>query len=343
LEILNKEKILVIQTAFLGDAVLTLPMIQKLKEKFVNSYLLVLCIPSTRELFAASPFVDECIVYDKRGQQKSFYNFIKMIKLLRSHKLIRIYSPHRSFRSSLISFFSNAGYTFGFDIAHLSFLYKKKIKYVNNHHEVARNLELIDEDVSAERWRILPVIKINEDTEEKIKGLLDQTNDRKIAAIAPGSVWLTKIYPQEYFVEIVKYLISMNYFIVLVGGKDDENLCSAIKNFFPSNCNSFAGKLNVIESVALLRKCSILISNDSAPTHLGMIADIPTLTIFCSTIPAFGFYPYNKKSECISYDLLDCKPCGIHGYKACPIKTFDCGVKLIPEKIFTKINRISLL
>ncbi len=343
MEILNKEKILVIQTAFLGDAVLTLPMIQKLKEKFVDSYLLVLCIPSTKELFAASPFVDDCIVYDKRGQQKSFYNFIKMIEFLRSLKLTRVYSPHRSLRSSLISFFSKARYTVGFDIAGLSFLYKKKIRYINNHHEVARNLELISEDVSGERWRILPVIKINEDTEEKIKKVLNKTSGKQIAAIAPGSFWPTKIYPKEYFIEIVKYLINMNYFIVLVGGKDDENLCSEIENIFPSISISFAGRLNVIESVALLRKCSILISNDSAPTHLGMIADIPTLTIFCSTIPAFGFYPYNKKSECISYDLLDCKPCGIHGYNACPIKTFDCGVKLVPEKIFTKIKRMSLL
>ena len=343
MEILVKEKILVIQTAFLGDAVLTLPMIQKLKEKFKNSTLIVLCIPATKELFEASPYVDDCIVYDKRGEQKSFYNFIKLIKYLRGLKLTNIYSPHRSFRSSLISFFSKAKFTTGFSTASFSFLYRKKIKYISNHHEVARNLDLIGADTSREKWKILPVIKINNDYEKEINTLIKITGEKEIIAIAPGSVWQTKIYPKDYFIEIIKALISMNFFVVLIGGKDDENLCIEIEKKIQIGIKSFAGKLNILESVALLKKCRILISNDSAPTHLGMIADIPTLTIFCSTIPAFGFFPYNKNSNVISYDLLECKPCGIHGLKACPIKTFDCGIKLIPENIITKLKRMAIL
>ena len=52
----------------------------------------------------------------------------------------------------------------------------------------------------------------------------------------------------------------------------------------------------------------------------------PVLTIYCSTVPEFGFYPYNKKSSYISFNDLNCKPCGIHGYEKCPIKSFDCGI-----------------
>ena len=77
-------------------------------------------------------------------------------------------------------------------------------------------------------------------------------------------------------------------------------------------------------SIALLKHSKILISNDSAPTHLGVCADIPVLTLYCSTVPDFGFYPYNNRSRWLSYADLTCKPCGIHGYEACPLKHFQC-------------------
>lgn len=89
----------------------------------------------------------------------------------------------------------------------------------------------------------------------------------------------------------------------------------------------------------ITKHVKLLISNDSAPTHLGMCADIPVLTIFCSTVPGFGFYPYNEQSKTISFSNLDCKPCGIHGYRKCPIETFDCGYKLLPEMVIEKIKK----
>jgi heptosyltransferase II len=338
LEILKKEKILVIQTAFLGDAVLTLPSIQRLKEKYPKSHMVIMCIPSTKDLFECSPSIDEFIVYDKRGEQKSLLTFFNILKSIRQQRFLRVYSFHRSFRSSLISFFSKAKFTTGFDKSSFSLLYKKRIKYNADHHEVARNLELIGEDTQNEKWRILPIIKLFSETEQKIKNIVKEINAKNIAAIAPGSFWETKIYPQEYFFEIIKFLIEQNFFIVLVGGKDDESLCKEFEDKYPLSSRSLAGKLNVAESIYLLRECKLLITNDSAPTHLGMAANIPTLTIFCSTVPSFGFYPYNKKSEYLSFDYLDCKPCGIHGHRLCPIKTFDCGNKLLPSKVFTKIR-----
>ena len=103
---------------------------------------------------------------------------------------------------------------------------------------------------------------------------------------------------------------------------------------------SYAGKLNTIESISLIKACSLLICNDSAPTHMGMAAGTPTLTIYCSTVRDFGFYPYNENSDYISFDDLKCKPCGIHGHNKCPENTFDCGLKLLPDLVIEKINRL---
>lgn len=337
-----QEKILIIQTAFLGDAVLALPMIQKLKDKFPSSEIEVLCIPQTKELFEHSKSVSEVISYDKRGIQKSFLSFLKLVILIRGKKYSHIYSPHRSFRSSLIVYLSGARITVGFDIASINFVYSSRVKYIKEKHEVARNLDLIGVDTNNDNWKILPVVAIDSSLESNTEGIIRNLTNKKVAAVAPGSVWKTKIYPRESYIEIIKFLIEKKYFVVLLGGKDDNLLCSGIEKEFTDSVKSFAGKLSIIESISLLKKCLVLISNDSAPTHLGMIANIPTLTIYCSTIPAFGFSPYNANSNYVSYDDLSCKPCGIHGRNQCPIQTFDCGFKLLPQTIFSSLDKMNL-
>lgn len=333
------EKILVIQTAFLGDAVLTLPMIQKLKEQKPLSRISVLCIPSNFEVFANSKDVDEVITYDKRGSQKSFISYLKLVLQIRSSKFNLVISPHRSIRSTFISFFSGSTNTVGFNISDASFLYKKRVKYFKTKHEVERNLSLINYDVSNQSWRVLPEMIIKEEVKIKVAALLRKTAFKKFITIAPGSVWKTKVYPKEYFEILISLITKNEYGVVLIGGKEDVVLCESIV----SNCSntiSFAGMLTIPESVELLKNCSALVCNDSAPTHLAMIAGISTLTVYCSTIPEFGFYPYNETSKYVSCDDLECKPCGIHGHNECPIKTFACAYHLKPNYVYEKLKEI---
>jgi len=335
-----KEKILVIQTAFLGDCVLTLPMIQKLKDKFPDSEITILCIPATKELFGHSAFIDYVIEYDKKGGQKSFGSFIKLLKVIRERGFTRIYSPHRSLRSALIVFFSKAASTTGFDTSDFSFIYKTVVKYNKDKHEVARNLDLIGFDTSDEKWKVFPKIDIPDITGSKIKKMMSELGNPQLAVIAPGSVWNTKIYPEDHFKKVINYLVEKKYLVALIGGKNDEQICRRIEEQFDSGVKSYAGLLSIVESVALLKKSRLLISNDSAPTHLGMIAEIPVLTIYCSTVPEFGFYPYNSKSRFVSLEGLKCKPCGIHGHAKCPIKTFECAFDLSPDIVMASVEKL---
>lgn len=335
------ERILVIQTAFIGDAVLTLPMIQKLKESFPGASIDLLCIPSTEEIFRASSAVDDVLIMDKKGKHKSIIKLFKFIKEIKNKNYTRIYSPHRSFRSSFIVMQSGVKETYGFDTSSMFHIYKYIIKYKLEHHEVERNLELIGYDCSNYKWHIKPELKISPGIQNKIDKYLHEHNiTHKLAAIAPGTIWNTKKYPAEYFSEAADYLIKQGFEVLLIGSEKDIEVCSLVAKNLSSNVRITAGEFSIIETIELLKRCEILISNDSAPTHFGMAAGINVLTIYCSTVPDFGFYPYNKYSSCISYDELDCKPCGIHGYSECPIKTFDCAKKLIPEKITKKINEL---
>jgi len=325
---MNIERILFIQTAFLGDAILALPAIQKLKELNPDSQINVLCIPETEEIFSASPSINKVIVIDKKGQHKSLFKTYKFIKQIKVNNYTKIYSLHRSLRTALIIMLLEVRETYGFDISSLMHVYKNLVKYELSKHEVQRNLDLIGFNYDQESWKILPEISFLAETKSKINSFLsDNGLINGFIAIAPGSVWNTKKYPAEYFEELIKHFIDENEKVVLIGSKKDSEDCSVIVSKFNDKVYDASGKFTVIESIELLKRAKFLISNDSAPTHMAMCADIKTLTIYCSTIPEFGFYPYNKKSSYISLNELKCKPCGIHGYHSCPIKTFDCGKK----------------
>jgi heptosyltransferase-2 len=336
------EKILVIQTAFIGDAILTLPMIQKLKETYRNSEIHVISNPVTSSIFDASPVVDKVIVLDKTGTHKSFFSTIKFAKNIRKEKFTKLFSPHRSFRTSLLVLLSEIKETYGFDISSLGHIYKYLVNYNFNAHEVQRNLDLTGAVYDEDSWKILPQIKITDDIKKKIDIFVNENNraNSKIAVIAPGSIWNTKRYPEEYFSEIINFFISEKFIVFLIGSEQDESLCNSLSSKFTNDVVSATGKFSIIESIELLKRAMILISNDSAPTHMGMCANIPVLTLYCSTSHRFGFYPYNNKSSYLSYDNLSCKPCGIHGYDECPVKTFDCGQKLVPGKVITKIKEM---
>lgn len=340
MEILT-EKILVIQTAFLGDAILTLPMIQKLADMYPTAEIDVLAIPSTMELFSASPYVHEVLVIDKKGKEKSIVSLFKYAGRLKEKKYSRIFSPHRSLRTSLIVMQSGVKETTGFDNASFRHVYKNLAAYKTHRHEVQRNLDLIGFNYNGSEWKILPQVKIPDSSKESVELFLGANKiEYPFIAIAPGSVWATKKYPEEYFTEIIKYLAGTGNPVVLVGGKNEKELCGRIAEKFPGSVYSSAGELSVTGTIFLLKKSLLLISNDSAPVHMGMCADIPVLVLYCSTVPDFGFYPYNYKSSYLSHGDLECKPCGIHGYKECPLIHFECGKKLGPLQVISKIKEM---
>jgi ADP-heptose:LPS heptosyltransferase len=333
------QKFLVIQTAFIGDAVLTLPMIQELKRQNSGSLVDVLCTPVTKEIFASSASVNKVISIDKRGEHRTIASLYKLSKEISSAGYTDIYSAHRSFRSALIVLFSNVRNTTGFENSSFNFVYKNLVKYNNTHHEVSRNLELIGFDTSSEEWKILPEVKAEPESIAKVKSFKNRYNLENYIVIAPASVWNTKAYPIDYFKAVAEYFLREKYKVVLIGGAKDKDSFEGF-NECGAELISAAGEFSLIESVELLRGSKLLISNDSAPTHLGLCADIPILTLYCSTVPAFGFYPYSPKSFYLSIDGLKCKPCGIHGKNECPLKTFECGKKLIPELVIKKSEEI---
>ena len=176
-------RFLIVQTAFIGDAILTLPMIQKLKVNFPNAVIDVVAIPSTEEIFNSSRIVTNVFALAKRKEHKSLFSTIKFALNLRRFNYDKIISPHRSFRSSLFVFFASGKETIGFSNSSLSAVYKTKVDYCKTCHEVERNLKLIGADTSNGNWKILPQICVNERGKNKINDIVKKFESKKIAAI----------------------------------------------------------------------------------------------------------------------------------------------------------------
>jgi heptosyltransferase II len=332
-------KILIIQTAFLGDVILTTPLVAELKNIFPHGKIDFLTIPKSINVLENNPDINEIIVFDKRGTDRGISGLYKMGKLLKKRKYDLCISPHRSLRSAYLSFTTGAETRIGFDRSTFKSAFNQIVVYRTDLHEIQRNLSLLESfknDLKMSSPRIFPT----EDDKKNVDQIIIDNNinlKSRIFALAPGSIWPTKRWPESYYADICNKLASDNYQPVLIGGPEDIELCDNIlKECQPAR--SLAGQMSLRQSTYFLTKCVGLLTNDSAPLHIGMAAGIPVYSIFGATVPEFGFAPIGVKSRVIEYKDLACRPCGIHGGKKCPTKTFDCMVKLTPDKVYDEIG-----
>jgi len=334
----NFERILVIQTAFLGDVLLTLPLahhLKKMNPAYKVSFLIKKELNQISEIYNG---IDEFILIDKSKYLTSIFDIVKKIK----NRFDVVISPHRSSRSALISYLSNARIRISFDKSSLNFLYSHLVTYRKDQHEIQRNLSLLTYFSKYLDWK--EKIKLNlDDYIFNDQFMFWKTNKEKIVVIAPGTNWETKRYPEYYYAALINKLIDDGIKIVLIGSNDDFELGLKIEKYIKAHNHllNLIGKLKLKESISLINLSDLLICNDSAPTHMGVFTNTPVLTIYGSTIPEFGFYPFREFDRIVQIENLYCKPCGIHGHKRCPEKHFKCMIDLKPEIVYQ--NAIEIL
>ncbi|MBV6479002.1 MAG: Lipopolysaccharide core heptosyltransferase RfaQ [Ignavibacteria bacterium] len=329
---------LILQTAFLGDVILTLPLIRLLKDKYPDSKIDFMCIPETSELLRDNPLIDEVIVYDKKNS--GLIGFFQIAKNLRNRKYDAIISPHRSFRSAFICSLSGSKNTISFNKSSMSFLYKHRIKYDASMHEIQRNISLLQPLGIVTKEIVRPEIFISQQDIRKIDSIFYGNfikEEEKIMVIAPGTVWFTKRFPESKFIKLCDLFASSGIRIFLIGSKKDKVIADFIVNNSKNkSIINVTGTLTIIESAELIRRASLLVTNDSAPMHIANAVGTNVIAIFGATVPSFGFYPYGKNDFIFETNGLKCRPCSIHGGNKCPIKTFDCMNRIDEKEIYNK-------
>ncbi len=337
-------KILIIQTAFIGDAILTLPIIQVPKQNYAQSSIDVIVVPRTAEVFANHPAISNIIQYDKRGSDKGIKGLWRLRTKLKSLNYDLVIVPHRSLRSALLTWLLKPTMSIGFDRSAGRWLFKKIVRYNSSAHEIERNLSLLSPlklpHVAIELPQLYPS---NQDVKiiDSIMNEYGLNRYKNILAVAPGTIWNTKRWPADRFAAVCEQIAFENIAIVLVGGREDEILCEEVREIAHiKNVFSVAGKLSLLQSAELIRRCKVLISNDSAPMHLAVAIGTPVVAIFGATVPEFGFAPRGPRDVVIEKKGLKCRPCSIHGGDVCPIKTFECMLSVTPEVVVSKVKLI---
>jgi ADP-heptose:LPS heptosyltransferase len=232
---------------------------------------------------------------------------------------------------------SGAKETIGFSKNPFSFLFTKKIthkigKEFKGIHEINRNLELISHLRTDEKF----TIKLYPSTKDFAE--IEKYTKQDYICIAPASLWYTKQYPKEKWIEFIK-AIDESFTIYLLGSKQDISLCDDIINLAGhKNVINLAGKLSMLESAALMKSAKMNYVNDSAPLHLASAMNARTTAVFCSTVTDFGFGPLSDDSVVVeTKEQLACRPCGLHGYKECPEKHFKCALSINKEQLLERI------
>ena len=322
--------ILVIHTAFIGDIALSTPFVRALSDTYPGANLYYLTTPAGAALLQNNPLIKEVVVFDKKGKDKGLKGFFKTVKLLRKYKLNKVFILHRYLRSSFLGYFSGAKERIGFDIASGSFLYTKKVKYRKDLHEIDRLLKFVDGEPGKYKVEIYPS-DVNAGNIDKIWQKYD-IKEQKIIAVAPGSKWFTKMWPREYFDDLLERLSGLdNVKTVLVGGKEDKEI--ELKN--ENMAIDLRGETSLLDLAEILKRTDVLVTNDSSPIHIGSAFEKPFIAaIFGPTVKEFGFTTSNKKNTVIEIEGLECRPCGMHGHDKCPLGHFKCMREILPEKVF---------
>ncbi|TAH25271.1 MAG: glycosyltransferase family 9 protein [Cytophagales bacterium] len=316
------QRILIIQTAFLGDVILATGILRKLKTHYPEAKIDFLLKKGNQSILNHHPDVNQIIVFDKTNKWKELWRIIKLVRKSNYDLLINL---HRFASSGIITALSGAAINVGFNKNPLSVFFSKDVQHVigskeNPFHETQRNHTLISEYTDPKP--AFPYLNISAESLEKTIGL----KNKKYICISPTSVWYTKQWPEEKWTTLIKK-IPEDITIYLLGGSDDKAVCERIKNNTRRNhLKVLAGQLSLIESAALMKDAIISFVNDSAPTHLASAVNAPVCTIYCSTVPEFGFTPTSNFSRIIeAKEHLTCRPCNLHGFKNCPKGHFKCA------------------
>ena len=329
------KKILIIQTASIGDVILMTSLIETIHQKHPDFHIDILIKTENCSLFTNHPFIRNIFLFTKK--ENKLKSILQLIFQIREEKYDIAINLQRFFSSGIISVFSGAKQIRGFKKNPLSFLfsrvYEHEISKSSNIHEIDRNHKLLA-DLTGFKVSSPKLYPSQYDY-----AITSCYKTQKFICIAPGSLWETKQFPKEQWIKFVSQ-INNDTLIYFIGGKNEKKLANEIiKESKNPNTINLCGKLSLLQTTALMEHAFMNFTNDSAPMHMASSVNAPITAIFCSTVPEFGFGPCSTKSHIIQIsEKLECRPCGLHGYNKCPKNNFKCGNNIDINSLLTIIQ-----
>lgn len=326
-------KILVIQTAFIGDAILATSVLEQLHRHIPAVELHLLVRKGNETLFDNHPFLQQVWVWKKK--KNKMLHLFRLAWDIRRQRFDVIINLHRYASSGFITAISGATKRIGFGKNPFACCYTQSVPHSISA-DVAHSMH------ETERYQLLIEAFTGKAVGRPV--LYPAATDRQFVhafqsvpyvCLAPASVWFTKQWPLHKWVDLCNALPA-DYSIYLLGAPADRLRCEQIRQSAqqPQRIRILCGELSFLQSAALMQGAAMNFVNDSAPLHLASATNAPVTAIFCSTVPAFGFGPLSDTHFIIETpEALPCRPCGLHGKAACPQQHFHCAETITAEAV----------
>ncbi|CCG99523.1 glycosyl transferase family 9 [Fibrella aestuarina BUZ 2] len=315
-------RFLLIQTAFIGDVILATALLERLHDHYPDAQLDMLVRRGNESLLANHPFLNKLLIWEKKtGKYSSLWQLGQQIREAQYDVIINL---QRFGATGLLTALSGAKTTIGFDKNPFSRWFTHRIphQFGSGLHEVDRNAQLLTPLGHFGTERTRPNLYPTPADYAAIRTYQAQP----YVCIAPTSVWFTKQFPAQGWIEAIR-LMPPDRRVYLLGAPSDGAACEAIRTAVGDDrVINLSGTLSLLQSAALMQGARMNYVNDSAPLHLCSAVNAPTTAVFCSTVPAFGFGPLADQARVVeAHEPLDCRPCNLHGRKACPLGHFRCA------------------
>lgn len=336
------ERVLVVQTSFLGDVVLTTPLFAEIKRLWPPTVLSVLCTPQGKSLLQGNPNVDAVLVDDKKGSDRGWLGLWRKARELRGFGFSMALSPHKSLRTGLMLFLAGIPHRVGFRQSAGWFFYHERVDRNPERHDVERNLSLLSVfGVRLEQCQREPRVEIggqSHDALEELFGSLGIRSGQLVIGINPGSIWATKRWVPEGYAQLIE-LLKRRYScdVLLFGAPEDIEITDRIQRLCENAAINVVGRIQLSDLAGALQRCDLFITNDSGPMHVAVASKVPVVAIFCATTPSLGFYPYSSRAVIIEKELT-CRPCSSHGGRRCPLGSEECMRSIRAEDVLRGVE-----
>jgi heptosyltransferase-2 len=385
-------RILVAQPLYLGDLVLTTPLLQHLRHAFPQAQVDVLVRPGVEDLLLTHPAVSNVLTRSRAGfvaeakrlRQRGYDIALVLPGSVRTAMAIRLAGIPRRIgtdqSSGMMLFASDVKYPsllgatpgdrtvvlaerawrrLGGHSSFVSGAFTDVVRLDKTKDAAQRFVQLaaplgIEEDPTLLLPRLYPGREDALALDRELQGM----EGKRLVAMAPGSLWATKRWPAERYGEVARRLIEAKSGraasgdaacgvagcgvaacgVAVIGSTADRGQASGMVSNLPaSGVLNLSGRLTPLQTAELLRRCAVLLSNDSAPVHIARAMGTPTIVIFGPTVPAFGYAPTGPGNVIVERQALPCRPCTPHGSASCPIGTHECMVSIQAGEVFAQV------
>ncbi|HVE77757.1 MAG TPA: glycosyltransferase family 9 protein [Gemmatimonadaceae bacterium] len=337
---------LVVQTSFLGDTILTTPLVARLARRGPVD---VVVTPAAAPVLANNPGIRDLVAYDKRGDASGLTGLWRASRELAARSAEAggyraAYLAQGSMRSATLALLAGVRERVGFATSAGRPLYTRVVPFEEDRHHAERLWRLggpvPDDGLPAAEVR--PRLYPGADDVGAVDDLLRAAGHagEPLIALAPGSVWATQRWP--YYRELTRRLPS-GARPVVVGADADTPLAREIADAGPpGHAIDLTGRLSLLGSAEVIARCVAIVTNDSAPLHLASAMATPTIAVFGPTVPEFGFGPLAPRSATVGHSGLACRPCDRHGPRRCPLGHWHCMREISADAVAGLVRDLTL-